>query len=115
MSFRTQLLLFFVLTIVAAVTMVAWGVSVYTRRAFEDFDRQRTDALVAQFRRESIPRSGCIDQVLTLVIPKYQSVELRAANSVAADDEFLSSIDPHLPPRARALPRLVTACATFRD
>jgi two-component system nitrogen regulation sensor histidine kinase NtrY len=56
-SFRTKLLLFFVLTIVAAVTLVAWGVSVYTRRAFEDFDHQRTDALVAQFRREYAQRA----------------------------------------------------------
>jgi signal transduction histidine kinase len=31
-------------------------VSVYTRRAFEEFDRQRTDALVAQFRREYAQR-----------------------------------------------------------
>jgi signal transduction histidine kinase len=56
MSFRTKLLIFFVTTIVAAVTLVAWGVSVYTRRAFEEFDRQRTDALVAQFRREYAQR-----------------------------------------------------------
>jgi two-component system nitrogen regulation sensor histidine kinase NtrY len=55
-SFRTKLLAFFVTTIVAAVTLVAWGVSVYTRRAFEEFDRQRTDALVAQFRREYAQR-----------------------------------------------------------
>src|ERR1700689_633675 len=55
-SFRTKLLAFFVVTIVAAVTLVAWGVSLYTRRAFEDFDRQRTDALVAQFRREYAQR-----------------------------------------------------------
>jgi nitrogen fixation/metabolism regulation signal transduction histidine kinase len=57
MSFRAKLLAFFTLTIVAAVTLVAWGVSVYTRRAFEDLDRQRTDALVAQFRREYAQRS----------------------------------------------------------
>jgi two-component system nitrogen regulation sensor histidine kinase NtrY len=56
MSFRVKLMLFFVITIVAAVTMVAWGVSLYTRRAFEEFDRQRTDALVAQFRREYAQR-----------------------------------------------------------
>ena len=55
-SFRTKLLIFFVATIVAAVTLVAWGVSVYTRRAFEEFDRQRTDALVAQFRGEYAER-----------------------------------------------------------
>jgi two-component system, NtrC family, nitrogen regulation sensor histidine kinase NtrY len=52
MSFRTKLLILFTLTIVTAVTLVAWGVSAYTRRAFELFDRQRTAALVAQFRRE---------------------------------------------------------------
>jgi len=56
MSFRTKLMAFFVATIVAAVTLVAWGVSVYTLRAFEEFDRQRTDALVAQFRREYAQR-----------------------------------------------------------
>lgn len=56
MSFRAKLLAFFTLTIVAAVTLVAWGVSAYTRRAFEDLDRQRTDALVAQFRREYAQR-----------------------------------------------------------
>ena len=52
MSFRTKLLAFFTVTVVAAVTVVALGVSAYSRRAFEEFDRQRTDALVAQFRRE---------------------------------------------------------------
>jgi signal transduction histidine kinase len=56
MSFRSKLLAFFTLTIVAAVTLVAYGFSVYTRRAFEDFDRQRTDVLVAQFRREYAQR-----------------------------------------------------------
>jgi nitrogen fixation/metabolism regulation signal transduction histidine kinase len=56
LSFRTKLLGFFTVTIVAAVTLVAWGVSAYTRRAFEEFDRQRTEALVAQFRREYAQR-----------------------------------------------------------
>ncbi|HWX38285.1 MAG TPA: ATP-binding protein [Candidatus Sulfotelmatobacter sp.] len=56
MSFRTKLLAFFVVTIVAAVSLVAWGVSAYTRRAFEEFDRQRSDALVAQFHREYAQR-----------------------------------------------------------
>ena len=56
MTFRTKLLAFFLVTFVSAVALVAWGVSAYTRRAFEDFDRQRTDALVAQFRREYAQR-----------------------------------------------------------
>jgi two-component system nitrogen regulation sensor histidine kinase NtrY len=56
MSFRTKLLALFTVTIIAAVSTVAYGVSAYTRRAFELFDRQRTDALVAQFRREYAQR-----------------------------------------------------------
>jgi two-component system, NtrC family, nitrogen regulation sensor histidine kinase NtrY len=56
MSFRTKLLALFTVTIITAVTVVGWGVSSYTRRAFELFDRQRSDALLAQFRREYAQR-----------------------------------------------------------
>ena len=56
MSFRAKLLLVFTLTVVAAVALVAWGVSTYARRAFERLDRQRSDALVEQFRREFLQR-----------------------------------------------------------
>jgi signal transduction histidine kinase len=56
MSFRTKLLALFTATIIAAVTLVGGGVSSYTRREFELFDRQRSDALVAQFRREYAQR-----------------------------------------------------------
>src|ERR1700730_18832862 len=52
------MLAFFGVTIGGGVAVVAWGVSVYTRRAFEEFDRQRTDALIAQFRREYAQRGG---------------------------------------------------------
>jgi len=56
MSFRTKLLALFTVTIITAVTLVGWGVSSYTRREFELFNRQRSDALVAQFRREYAQR-----------------------------------------------------------
>ena len=52
MSFRTKLLIIFALTVVSAVALVAGAVSTYTRRAFEQLDSQRSNALVAQFRRE---------------------------------------------------------------
>lgn len=52
MSFRTRLLIVFVLPVVLAVGLVGWAVSASTRRAFEQLDAQRTEALVAQFRRE---------------------------------------------------------------
>jgi len=55
-SFRAKLVAVFTLAVVVAVTLVAWGVSTYTRRAFEQLDDQRTQALMAQFRREFAAR-----------------------------------------------------------
>jgi len=51
-SFRRKLLLMFTLTVFLAVAAVAWTVSVITRRAFEQSEQERTQALVAQFHRE---------------------------------------------------------------
>src|SRR5271170_1021409 len=56
MSFRTKLLAFFTLTIIAAVALVAYGVSIYTQHAFEQSDHDRTEALIAQFHREYAQR-----------------------------------------------------------
>ncbi|HEX4541584.1 MAG TPA: HAMP domain-containing sensor histidine kinase [Candidatus Acidoferrum sp.] len=56
MSFRTKLLLVVLLTIFASVSVVAYGVTYYTRTAFEEMDAQRTEALVAQFKKEYIQR-----------------------------------------------------------
>jgi two-component system nitrogen regulation sensor histidine kinase NtrY len=55
-SLRTKLLLIFMLTVVASVTVVAYGVTHYTRAAFEEMDAQRTEALVAQFQKEFAQR-----------------------------------------------------------
>jgi two-component system, NtrC family, nitrogen regulation sensor histidine kinase NtrY len=52
MSFRTKLLLIVSITILASVSVVAYGVTYYTGAAFEELDAQRTDALVAQFNKE---------------------------------------------------------------
>jgi len=52
MSLRVKLLLVFTFTVAASVGLVAWGVSLMTQKAFEQFDEQRTGAIVAQFRRE---------------------------------------------------------------
>ena len=56
MSFRTKLLLVVLLTIFASVSLVAYGVTYYTRAAFEEMDAQRTEALVAQFKKEFAQR-----------------------------------------------------------
>ena len=41
----------FMLTVLACVSVVTYGVTHYTREAFEDIDGQRTEALLAQFQK----------------------------------------------------------------
>jgi two-component system nitrogen regulation sensor histidine kinase NtrY len=62
MSFRTKLFLLFLVTVLASVSLVAYGVTRYTRAAFEDIDAQRTEALVAQFKKEFAQRGDEIVQ-----------------------------------------------------
>ncbi|HEY2547065.1 MAG TPA: HAMP domain-containing sensor histidine kinase [Candidatus Acidoferrum sp.] len=56
MSFRTKLFLVFLVTVLASVSLVAYGVTHYTQAAFEQSDTQRTEALVAQFNQEYAQR-----------------------------------------------------------
>jgi two-component system nitrogen regulation sensor histidine kinase NtrY len=56
MSFRTKLFWVFLITVLASVSLVAYGVTHYTRAAFEQMDTQRTEALVTQFKREYAQR-----------------------------------------------------------
>jgi signal transduction histidine kinase len=51
-------LIAFTLMVVFAVAVVAWVVSATTRRAFEQLDAQRTQALVAQFQQEFARRGA---------------------------------------------------------
>jgi two-component system nitrogen regulation sensor histidine kinase NtrY len=62
MTFRTKLLLFFVITVVVAVVLAGAIVSSVSRRAFERLDEQRVAALVAQFRQEFARRQREISQ-----------------------------------------------------
>jgi len=52
LSFRRKLLAIFALTVIITVASVAFVVSDITRRAFEQSEIDRTNALVAQFNRE---------------------------------------------------------------
>ncbi len=56
MSFRTKLFLVFSITVLASVSLVAYGVTYYTQAAFEETDAQRSQALVAQFNQEYAQR-----------------------------------------------------------
>lgn len=52
MSFRRRLLVLVTLVVVAAVGSVSWVVWAMVRNSFQRADRERTEALVAQFQRE---------------------------------------------------------------
>jgi two-component system, NtrC family, nitrogen regulation sensor histidine kinase NtrY len=52
MSFRTKLFWVFLITVLASVSLVAYGVTHYAQAAFEEADAQRSEALVAQFNKE---------------------------------------------------------------
>ena len=56
MSFRTKLFWIFLITVLASVSLVAYGVTHYTQAAFEESDAQRSEALVAQFNKEYAQR-----------------------------------------------------------
>lgn len=62
MKFRTKLFLLFLVTVLASVSLVAYGVTHYTQAAFEEMDTQRTEALVAQFEKEFAQRGQEIAQ-----------------------------------------------------
>jgi signal transduction histidine kinase len=58
MSFRTKILLSITFTVAVSVWAVAWVVSATIAKTFEDRDRQRTAALISQFRREFARRGS---------------------------------------------------------
>ena len=52
MTFRAKLFWLFTFFVVLAVGLVATGVTITTRHAFDQMDNRHTEALVAQFQRE---------------------------------------------------------------
>ncbi|MFI5114984.1 MAG: hypothetical protein ACHP7J_07560, partial [Terriglobales bacterium] len=62
MSFRSKVFAIFLATVLASVSLVAYGVSFYTQRSFEAMDSQRSEALVAQFNKEFAQRGEVVVQ-----------------------------------------------------
>ena len=52
MTFRTRLFVIFMLALLLSVALIAAGVTVVTRRAFDELNREHSDAPLAQFQRE---------------------------------------------------------------
>jgi hypothetical protein len=51
-TFRTRLFVSFMFALLLSVALVAAGVTIVTRRAFDDLNREHSDATLAQFQRE---------------------------------------------------------------
>jgi two-component system, NtrC family, nitrogen regulation sensor histidine kinase NtrY len=62
MSFRSKIFLIFLVTVLASVSLVAYGVTYYTQRAFEASDAQRTEALISQAKKEFAQRGEVVVQ-----------------------------------------------------
>lgn len=85
MSFRTKLFLIFVITVVASVSLVAYGVTHYTQQAFEEMDSERSKALVAQFNQEfAQSRDTVVQQVENITnadLTLRMAIDLARANA----------------------------------
>jgi two-component system nitrogen regulation sensor histidine kinase NtrY len=85
MSFRTKLLLIVLLTIAASVSVVAYGVTHYTRAAFEEMDAERTEALVAQFNKEFAQRgeeiAHQVENIANAEVTLRMAIDLQRPNA----------------------------------
>src|SRR5208283_1481998 len=103
MSFRSKVFAIFLITVLASVSLVAYGVTYYTQKSFEQMDQQRTEALVAQFKKEFAQRSDFVLQyvdhihnaeitlrmAIDLTRPNVDSsIYLKEANGAAQDHGF---------------------------
>jgi two-component system, NtrC family, nitrogen regulation sensor histidine kinase NtrY len=76
MSFRNKIFLIFLATVLASVSLVAYGVTHYAQRAFEEKDAKSTEALVAQFQKEFDQRKDMVVQQVENVLNSDQTVHM---------------------------------------
>jgi signal transduction histidine kinase len=86
-SLRQKLLLFFSLTVAAAVAAVAWTVLVRIREVFEKRDQEETALFVSQFQREfqhrSTDVSAAVDRIAGQERVRSMAFELGQSNDAA--------------------------------
>jgi len=76
MSFRNKIFLIFLITVLASVSLVAYGVTHYTQLAFEEQDAQYTETLVAQFRKEFAQRGEMVVQQVENITNASETVRM---------------------------------------
>jgi signal transduction histidine kinase len=104
-TFRTKLLFISSFTVAGAVALVTGAVSISTRRAFDAIDRERRQALLAQFRDELGARSAEVARRVELAAssPGVQQIAAGTAEYDRAQTEaaataldFLDVVEPSL-------------------
>jgi two-component system nitrogen regulation sensor histidine kinase NtrY len=88
MSFRAKLFSVFLITVLASVSLVAYGVTHYTQAAFEEEDAQRSEALVAQFNKEYAQRGDEIARQVKNITDA--EITLKVAIDLAGSNPDLS-------------------------
>jgi len=76
MSFRNKVFLIFLVTVLASVSLVAYGVTYYTERSFEQMAAQRTETLVAQFKKELSQRGEMVVQQVESVTSSEPTIHM---------------------------------------
>ncbi|MGH9740296.1 MAG: ATP-binding protein [Candidatus Acidiferrales bacterium] len=76
MTFRSKLFWIFTVALVVSVGLIAAGVTVVTRQAFETMYAQHTDALVAQFQREFDLRKQNVARLVQVITDEDATVRM---------------------------------------
>jgi signal transduction histidine kinase len=85
-TFRSKLFWLFTLALAVSVGLIAAGVTVVTRQAFEQMYAQHTDALVAQFQREFEQRKQDVARRVQMITDDEATVRMAIAlNQPQAD------------------------------
>jgi len=85
MSFRTKVFLIFLITVLASVSLVAYAVTYYTQRSFEQMDAQRTQSLLAQSQKEFEQRGDVVVQQVENIANSGETVHMAIDLARGAD------------------------------
>jgi signal transduction histidine kinase len=91
-TFRSKLFWIFTLALVVSVALIAAGVTVVTRQAFEQMYSQHTDALVAQFQREFDQRKQDVARRVQVITQDESTVRM-AINLVQPQADVSSYVN----------------------
>jgi signal transduction histidine kinase len=103
MKFRTKLVITCMVATLAAAGVMTWGAARYARGQFETFERQQTDAVLAQFQREIAQRGDEVARAVQGIADAEATVRMaldlsrpQADFSLYADDARGLAATQHL-------------------